>query len=188
MAKVIAPDLTFEGRLMASIPRSSLLSAVLYAVVIAVLLAAVPGAIRRIVQTGDPYLFTERFFQDIVARLSRPGRLRFVVQPTVAIMLGVRSGIKDAQAGFAPFLWALAFHGIYRRKLLRSAFASIRNLVAVAILLDLISQFLIFHEVRPGAALLVGPVLITLPYALARALTNRIVCRRSHLAPRPHVS
>jgi hypothetical protein len=60
---------------------------------------------------------------------------------------------------------------------LRSAFVSVRDLVAIAILLDVISQFLIFHEVRPGAALVVGPVLITLPYVLARALTNRLCAR-----------
>jgi len=168
---------------MASISRSS----ILYAVVIVVLLVSVPSAILKIAQTGDPYLFTEHFFQDILARLSGPGRLRFIVQPVVAVILGARSGIRDAQAGSPLFLWALAFHGTHRRELLRSAFDSIRNLVVIAILLDLISQFLIFHEVRPGAALLVGPVLITLPYGLARALTNRIVRRRSHLTPTAHV-
>jgi hypothetical protein len=164
---------------MASISRSS----ILYAVVIVVLLASVPGAIIKIVQTGDPYLFTERFFQDILARLSGPGRLRFIVQPTVAVVLGILGGRKDAQAGFPPFLWALIFHPTHRRELLRSAWASIRNLFAIAILFDLISQYLIFHEVRPGAALLVGPVLITAPYAVARALTNRIVRRRGDLTP-----
>lgn len=161
---------------MAFISRSSILSAV----VIAVVVAALPGAIRRIVQTRDVYLFTERFFQDILARLSGPGRLRFIFQPTVAIVLGVRSGIRDARAGVPPFLWALAFHKEHRRQLLGSAFASIRDLAAIAILLDLTSQFLIFHKVRPGAALLVGPLLITLPYVLARAFANRIVRRRVH--------
>lgn len=161
---------------------------ILYAVVITLLLVTLPGAILRILHTGDLYLFTERFFQDILARLSGPGRLRFIVQPTVAILLGVRSGIKDAREGVPPFLWALAFHGEHRRALLRSAFISIRDLVAIAILLDVISQFIIFHEVRPGAALLVGPVLITLPYVLARALTNRIVRRSAHLTPSTHIS
>jgi drug/metabolite transporter (DMT)-like permease len=169
---------------MAKISRSS----ILYAIVIAVLLASVPGAIRKIVQTGDPYLFTERFFQDILARLSGPGRLRFIMQPAVAVFLGVRSGMKDAQAGFAPFLWAVIFHRRRRRELLRSSLASMRDLIAIAILLDLISQFLIFREIRPGAALLVGPVLITLPYVLARTLSNRIVRKRSHLTPTAHVS
>jgi len=160
----------------------------LYAVVITLLLVPLPGVILRILHTGDPYLFTERFFQDILARLSGPGRLRFVVQPTVAILLGVRSGIKDAREGAPPFLWALAFHGERRRALLQSVFISIRDLVAIAILLDVISQFIIFHEVRPGAALLVGPVLITLPYVLARALTNRIVRKSADLTPSTHIS
>jgi len=61
---------------------------------------------------------------------------------------------------------------------LRGALASVRNLVAVAILLDVASQFLIFRRVNPFAALLLGPVLIGLPYASSRALTNRIAGRR----------
>jgi hypothetical protein len=160
---------------------------ILYAAVIAVLLAVLPGAILRILHTGDLYLFTERFFQDILARLSGPGRLRFIFQPTVAIILGVRSGIRDSREGVPPFLWALAFHREHRRELLRSAVVSIRDLVVIAILLDVISQFLIFHEVRPGAALVVGPVLITMPYSFARALADRIVRKRSRVAPSPHV-
>ena len=169
---------------MPSINRHS----VLQAVVIVVLLAALPSAILRIVQTGDPYLFTERFFRDVLARLSGPGRLRFVVQPAVAILLGVRSGIKDARGGAPPFLWALAFHGKRRRELLRSALLSVQDLLAIAILLDVISQFLIFREIRPGAALVVGPVLITLPYVLSRALTNRFVRKSDHLTPTAHVT
>jgi hypothetical protein len=155
----------------------------LYAVVIALLLAALPGAIRKLIQSGDPYLFTTGFFQDILARLSGPGRLRFILQPIVAIFLGARSGVKDAQAGLPPFIWALCFHGEHRRELLKSMFVSIRDLAAVAILADIVSQFLIFHNVRPGAALVVGPVLITLPYALSRAVTNRLVRRNSQVVP-----
>ena len=136
--------------------------------------AAVPDAIHRLIQTGDPYLFSRRFFEDMVARLSGPGRFRFIMQPIVAILLGGRDGVKDSRLEAPPFLWSLAFHGGCRKELLRSAFASVRNLVAIAILLDVISQFLIFREVHPGAALLLGPVLIGAPYAASRALTNRI--------------
>jgi hypothetical protein len=147
---------------------------ILSGVVIAILLAALPGAIVKIVQTGDIYLFTDHFFKDILARLSGPGRLRFILQPTVAIILGTRSGMKDASAGLPPFLWGLAFHGEHRRELLRSILTSTRNLVAVAVLLDLISQFVIFHEIHPGAAVIIGPVLIAVPYVLSRAFSNRI--------------
>jgi hypothetical protein len=154
---------------MASVSRGWILGGL----VIAVLIAVTPRAIVRIIETGDLYLFTNRFFQDILARLSGPGKLRFIIQPTVAIILGARDGAKDASADMPPFLWGLLFHRAHRRELFRSTLTSIRNLVAIAILLDLISQFLIFHEIRPGAALVVGPVLIAVPYSLSRALANR---------------
>ena len=147
-------------------------SSILRTVVIVIILAALPGAIRRLILTGNLYLFTEGFFEDIVARLSGPGRLRFVLQPMVAIFLGVRDGAKDARAGIPTFLWALAFHEQHRLKMLAHAFSSAGNLIAI--LLDLISQFLIFREIRPGAALLLGPPLIGTPYAVARTFGNRI--------------
>jgi len=169
---------------MASISRGAILNVI----VIAILVAALPGAIWRLIQTGDPYLFTQRFFVEMWARLSGPGKMRFVLQPTVAILLGARDGAKDARTGLPLFLWALAFQGTYRRELLRSALASVRNLVAVAILFDIVSQFLIFREIHPGAALLLGPVLVALPYALSRALTNRIVGRRKRQEPAARAS
>jgi hypothetical protein len=155
---------------MATISRSSIPSII----VVVILVLLLPGAIWRIITSGDPYLFTSQFFQDILARLSGPGRLRFVLQPVVAMVLGVRGGIKDAEGGLPPFLLALAVQGEHRRELLRSALASTRNLLAIAVLLDLVSQYLIFHEVRPGAALVVGPLLIGVPYAMSRALSNRM--------------
>ena len=57
--------------------------------------------------------------------------------------------------------------------MLKTALVDVSTLVAVAILLDCISQFLILREVFPGAALVVGPVLIAIPYSLSRALSNR---------------
>jgi hypothetical protein len=151
-------------------------SSILTGLVVAVLLLALPSAIQRFLQTGDIYLFSRQFLEDLVARLSGPGRIRFVLQPLAAILLGIRSGVKDARVGLPPFVYGLAFHGTRRRELLRSAFESVRDLVAVAILLDVVSQILIFREVHPGAALIVGPVLITLPYSIVRAWTNRIAC------------
>ena len=82
---------------------------ILPGIVLVILLSTVPTAIHRLIQTGDPYLFTERFFEDMVARLSGPGRFRFILQPLVAIMLGTRDGVKDARVGSCRFLWGLIF-------------------------------------------------------------------------------
>jgi hypothetical protein len=158
-----------------SISRSSLFTAI----VITVLVLALPFAVVEFLKTGELYILSRRFMDDIVARLHGPGRLRFIFQPLAAILLGAREGVKDARAGNPPFLWGLAFRSSHRSGLMRSALASVRDLVAVAILLDVVAQLLIFRMVHPGAALLLGPVLIALPYATSRALTNRIARWRS---------
>ncbi len=147
-------------------------------IVIAVLIAATPLAIIEFFEKGELYVLSQRFVDDMVARLHGPGRLRFILQPTVAIIVGVRDGVKDARVGNPPFLWGLLFHRGRRLGLVRSALVSVRDLVAVAILLDVAAQFLIFRMIHPGAALILGPVLIALPYASSRALTNRIASWR----------
>ncbi len=165
-------------------------SSIITTIVVVVLLASIPGTILRILETGDPYLFSQLFFADIAARLTGPGRLRFILQPAVAVVLGIRHGLHDARAHLPSFLWRLAFHRTHRLQLLRSAAVGLRDLVAFAILLDIISQLLIFHRVHPGAALIVGPVLIGAPYAVARALANRISRAREadRLRHRPRCS
>jgi hypothetical protein len=167
-----------------SVSRSSILTAL----AIAILLAALPSTIARLVRTGDPYLLTKQFFEDMLVRLSGAGRLRFILQPVAALFVGMRDGIKDSRVGCPPFLSALLSHPARRTDLLRSAFASVRDLVAIAIILDVISQFLIFQEVHPGAALVLGPVLISLPYSISRALANRIARRRHQHTPVTHAS
>jgi hypothetical protein len=154
-------------------------SSVLTAIAVVILVSALPVAIRRVIRSGDPYLFTWRFFEDLWTRFSGPGRLRFILQPTTAVLLGVRDGKRDARTGCPPFLSGLLFRRTHRRDLLRSAIASVRDLVAIAIILDVISQILIFREIHPGAALLLGPVLIATPYSASRALTNRIASGRT---------
>ena len=153
-------------------------SVILTAIVVVVLLAAAPHSIRRLIQTGNAYLFTRDFFYDMFARLSGPGRLRFIIQPTVAVLFGARDGAKDARIGSPPFLRVLVTHGNTRRESLKKAFLSIRDLILVAILLDIISQYLIFHVIHPGAALLLGPVLIGIPYIVSRDWASRILLRR----------
>ena len=48
----------------------------------------------------------------------------------------------------------------------------IRNLVAMGIIMDLVFQVVLYRSVHPGAALVVGPILICVPYTLSRALTT----------------
>ena len=140
-----------------------------------VLLAAVPSSLRYAYQHGGFYLLSDAFLRDLPKRLKGPGRFRFVLQPTVAIILGIRAGVADARAGRRPYILGLLVDHGQRLALLKEALAQLSTLTAIAILLDAVSQFLILHEVFPGAAVVVGPVLIAVPYACSRALSNRWV-------------
>ena len=152
----------------------STISSIVTVLAALILVAAIPSALRDSFETGSVYFFSARFLEELPQRFTGPGRWRFVLQPMVAIFLGWRSGLSDARAGRATYLTRLFSRGSDRKELLRSGLADVRDLVAVAIVLDAVSQLLIYKQVHPGAALVVGPVLISIPYALARALTNRV--------------
>lgn len=151
------------------------LSTVLTIVAALILLAAIPSAVRDTLDTGRVYLFSRQFLDELPQRLTGPGRLRFVLQPLVAILLGWRSGRADVRAGRPAYLLGLVTGSVNRKASLRSGFAVVRDLVAVGIVLDAVAQLLIYRQVHPGAAVVIGPVLICLPYALSRALSYRIV-------------
>ena len=139
-----------------------------------VLVAAMPSAVMDTIDTGRVYLFSSQFLEELPQRFTGPGRLRFILQPLLAILLGVRSGLADAKAGFPPYLFGLFFHAGRRSELLQSGFAAIRMLLSMGIILDFVFQLVIYRAVHPGAAVLIGPILIGVPYALSRALTNRL--------------
>src|SRR5262245_25540290 len=153
---------------------------ILASLTLLVLILSLPGSLRDAFERGGFYLLSRAFFEDIPKRLTGPGRFRFVLQPTIAILLGIRDGLLDGRAGRPPYLYNLLFRQGQRRELLRSGFDTVVNLILMGILLDSIAQWLILGASYPGAALVIGPVLITIPYVLARALANRMArLRRS---------
>ena len=152
-------------------------NSVLTALVILMILWALPGAIQDTLQTGRVYVFSRQFFEDLPRRFSGPGRLRFILQPLVAILLGVRCGLADAKSGQSPFIFALLFHAHKRKELLRSGITAVGHVLAFGILLDAVAQWIIYGQIHPGAALVIGPLLVWIPYASARGLTLRLARR-----------
>ena len=144
---------------------------VLTALVILMILWALPGAIQDTLQTGRVHLFSRQFLEELPRRFSGPGRLRFIFQPLVAILFGVRCGLRDAKSGQSPYISAFVFHAHKRKELLHSGLAAIGHVLAVGILLDAVAQLLIYKQIHPGAALVIGPILVCVPYAMARGLT-----------------
>ena len=155
-------------------PKKRRVTVILTALTLLVFVASVPGSVRHILDRGGFYVFSREFLDDIPKRLTGPGRFRFVLQPTMAIVLGVVGGLADARAGRPPYLHAVLFRRDHRRALLKSGLETVVNLLLMGVLLDAIFQWVILGRSHPGAALVVGPVLIVLPYTAARALANRL--------------
>jgi hypothetical protein len=147
---------------------------ILACITLVVLVLSAPASLSDAFRRGGFYLFSHDFLEDIPKRLSGPGRFRFVLQPLVAIILGMRGGLGDARAGRPAYLYGVLFRPEHRRELLKTGFATVVNLVLMGILIDSVCQWFIFGISYPGAALIVGPVLIGAPYTISRAFTNRL--------------
>ena len=114
------------------------------------------------------------FVDGLLARLDGPMSLRFLMQPLMALFFAFRDGRKDALDGQTPFFWGLFTDPEHRGDMLRSGWKSIGKVFVIAIALDLIFQYIVFHEFRPVGALLAGVILALVPYVLLRGPVNRI--------------
>ncbi len=116
--------------------------------------------------------------EGFIARVAGPMGLRFVFQPLVGLLLGVRDGMMDAKAGESPFIFDLIVNQRNRKAKLASLFKSLSKTIIIALVLDMIVQYLIFDQVRITSAIVVAVMILIVPYSLARAITNKIVTRR----------
>jgi hypothetical protein len=111
-------------------------------------------------------------------------QIRLFLQPLLAMLLGLRFGIRDAKQGRAPILKDVADSKGGRGGLLAHAARDAIVPLVVALVLDSILQHMINGRIRPLAALIVGGLLVFLPFLIVRALANRAWAHRHH-RPRP---
>ena len=123
-------------------------------------------------------LLTHRnFWEDLIGRLGGPITFRLILQPTIAVILAIRDGLKDAKAGQPLYFWSLFTHSTERRQLLKDGWKSVGLVSVLAITIDGVYQFIVFRRFYPGEALYVAIVLAIVPYLLIRGLANRIARR-----------
>jgi hypothetical protein len=127
------PDPSASG---GSPARAGRLTLVLAGLTVLVLVLSLPGALRDAFDRGGLYLFSRAFIDDLPKRLTGPGRFRFVLQPLMATLLGIRSGMADARAGRPPYLLGLVTDREHRGDLAREGLASVANLLLMGVLLD----------------------------------------------------
>jgi len=114
----------------------------------------------------------------LIELISGPGTFRFLIQPVLAIILGVRDGRNDAKASTPPILYMLLLASGKRREALKGGLHAIALPLILAVALDSILQIYIFGVWRLQWALVVGVGLVGIPYILSRGITNRIISAR----------
>lgn len=117
-----------------------------------------------------------RIWEDAGGRAGGPMSARLLLQPTVAVILAVRDGVKDAKAGKAAWLWGVATNPRHRGELLRSAWKSVSKVFLVAVVLDLVYQIVVhrLEHFYPGEAVILACFVALVPYALVRGPANRV--------------
>ena len=120
----------------------------------------------------------EEIAAGLAARLDGPFSLRFLLQPTMAILFAIKDGLKDARENADPYLWSLAFRPGQRRERIQSAWASAGTVTIVAFLLDSVFQWIAADQLNLLAAATMAILLCVLPYSLLRGPISRIAMRR----------
>jgi hypothetical protein len=117
-------------------------------------------------------------------RVSGPMKFRIVLQPIMATLLAIRSGLKDAKSGARPYFWSLLFTPGHRMEMIKDGWKSVGRLFSLAVALDLVYQAIVQSSIRLRAAIFVAIVLAIVPYVLLRGTVTRIA-RRVMTRPLP---
>lgn len=115
-----------------------------------------------------------RFVENLVDRVTGPMKFRLLLQPLMAVIFAVMSGLKDAKAGKPPYFWALLTDPSHRREMIRDGWKSVGKVFVLALILDVVYQVIVLHFVYPGEAIVVALVLAIVPYLIVRGLVTRI--------------
>jgi hypothetical protein len=114
------------------------------------------------------------FWASIARDLSGKGQLRLILQPIMAVLLGVRLGLADAKGGASPFMRRLIESRHQRWKIFGNSIRYVWMPLLLALVMDCVFQRLTLGRIRPLAAVVVGVLLVWLPFTIARGTTNRI--------------
>jgi hypothetical protein len=115
-----------------------------------------------------------RVWENLYARLTGPMNLRLIIQPTVATILAIRAGLRDAHHNQEAFLWAVLWNPAHRRELLRQGWKDVGKVFLLATILDVIYQLVVHRGVYILELLITAVTLAIVPYILVRGPISRI--------------
>ena len=115
-----------------------------------------------------------RAWLNIFARVGGPMTFRVILQPTMATILAVIAGLKDARANRPPYFWTILTDPSQRVDLIRQGWKAIGRVFILAIVMDIIYQLIVEHWLYPFELLIVAILLAVLPYLFIRGPVNRL--------------
>ena len=121
--------------------------------------------------------FISRIVEDVVGRVSGPMKFRLILQPMMAAIFAVRAGLKDAKEGRPAYFWAIFTEPAQRRELIKEGWKAVGKIFIIAIIIDVVYQYIVFRWFYPGEAIIVAVILALVPYLLIRGPVNRIARR-----------
>lgn len=117
-------------------------------------------------------------WNDFLARTTGPMWFRLILQPTVAVVFGVRAGLRNARRpADAESRSARALDPAYRKAMFGQAVRDVGLMFLVGVALDTVFQLMTLRAFYPLEALLVGFLLVALPYQIVRTVTARLASR-----------
>lgn len=122
-----------------------------------------------------------RFWDEMIARVSGPMAFRFVLQPTVASILAIRDGIKDARTERSPYLWTILHDPARRKKRVVEGIRAVSRVLILGAAMDVIYQLVVLHGLRPLQTVHIALGLAFLPYLIVRGPVNRIARHIFHV-------
>ena len=124
--------------------------------------------------------FLSRLLTGLSNRVGGPMTFRIILQPLMAGIFAVRAGLKDAREDRPPYFWTILTDATQRGHLIRDGWRSVARVFVLAIVMDVIYQWIVLRWIYPGEMLIVAVALAVFPYLLLRGPVNRLArrCRR----------
>jgi hypothetical protein len=120
----------------------------------------------------------QRFWDELIGRADGPLTLRLILQPVMAAIFAIRSGIRDAREGRPPYLATLVKDPEHRGRLVREGWKDVGKIFAIAMALDVVYQVIAIHKIRPLQILIVPVFLALIPYVILRGPVSRLAARK----------
>jgi len=116
----------------------------------------------------------ERIWRNLLDRPGGPMTFRFILQPIMATIAALYDGVEDARAGRSPYLWTIFADSTERGGRLWEGLISTARVLLLALVMDVIYQYIVFDTFHPGETVIVALLLAFVPYLLLRGPIERI--------------